>query len=69
MVFVKGVLERKKFQIFLAKTDAHVRWVVKEKSFRFFRPNGDFAPVGSDEKKVSDLFGQNRGFCQGGTGG
>ena len=51
VVFVKGVLERKKFQIFLAKTDAHVRWVVKEKSFRFFRPNGDFCPVGSDEKK------------------
>ena len=41
----------KRFRILSCKTAPHVRWVVKEKSFRFFRPNGDFCPVGSDEKK------------------
>lgn len=33
-IFVQWVLERKKFQNFLVKTDAHDRWEVRSKNFR-----------------------------------
>ena len=53
MVFVKGVLERKKFQIFLAKTVVSVKGVLEdEKVSDSFVQNGTSCPLGSEGKKL-----------------
>ena len=57
---VKGVLERKNLQNLLTKMVPRVRWVVEGKIFKFFWPNGDFCPVGTEGKKISKSFVQNR---------
>jgi hypothetical protein len=50
-----GQWEEKKFPEKRTTSASHVRWVVKEKSFRFLRPNGDFCPVGTEERKYENL--------------
>ena len=53
VVFVKGVLERKKFQIFLAKTVVSVKGVLEdEKVSDSFVQNGTSCPLGSEGKKL-----------------
>ena len=60
-----GQWEEKKFPEKRTTSASHVRWVVKEKSFRFLRPNRHLVSVGYWREKSFRTFWPNTIFVKG----